>query len=398
MIKRKRLWLGVWLALGWAIALVLQTGTAAIAQSEETTGILRPPIPATELRGVWLTNIDSEVLFSKANLEQATQRLRRLNFNTMYPTVWNGGYTLYPSATAERVIGQAVDPYPGLQERDMLAEAVELGHAQGLSVIPWFEFGLMAPADSELVRRHPDWITQRRDGSQIVMQGKDPRVWLNPTHPEVRQFLADLVGEVVENYDIDGIQFDDHFGLPVELGYDDYTVELYRQEHQGKEPPEDFQDEEWMSWRASKITSLMLQIFFTVKNQNQDCIVSLSPNPRQFAYDRYLQDWYTWQRLGFLEELIVQVYRTSQERFLYELSQPELQEIRTRIPVAIGILTGLRILPIEMTQIEEQVWTTRDRQFNGMAFFFYETLGDRDEAFQQLFATPATRPTLQASR
>ncbi|WP_223278643.1 family 10 glycosylhydrolase [Nostoc sp. 'Peltigera membranacea cyanobiont' 232] len=46
-----------------------------------------------EVRGVWLTNVDSQVLFSSQNLKNALSRLNKLNFNTIYPTVWNGGYT-----------------------------------------------------------------------------------------------------------------------------------------------------------------------------------------------------------------------------------------------------------------------------------------------------------------
>ena len=46
-----------------------------------------------ELRGVWLTNIDSNVLFERDRLSAALERLHQLNFNTVYPTVWNWGYT-----------------------------------------------------------------------------------------------------------------------------------------------------------------------------------------------------------------------------------------------------------------------------------------------------------------
>ena len=109
-----------------------------------------------------------------------------------------------------------------------------------MSVIPWFEFGFMAPADSELARRYPEWLTSRQDGSTIWWEGKThQRVWLNPLRPEVQRFMTDLIVEIVSNYDIDGIQLDDHFGYPSELGYDDYTVSLYRNEHNGEFPPTD---------------------------------------------------------------------------------------------------------------------------------------------------------------
>ncbi|MEL7329514.1 MAG: family 10 glycosylhydrolase, partial [Cyanobacteria bacterium J06559_1] len=227
--------------------------------------------PARELRGVWLTNIDSDVLFSRSALETALDQLSDLNFNTVYPTVWNWGYTLFPSQVAERVTGHKQGLYPDLSEtgrqnaleaaqgdRDMLLEIIELGHERNLKVIPWFEFGFMAPADSALAERHPDWLTQKVDGTLTTPEGSHERVWLNPFHPEVQSFILELVGEISRNYDIDGFQVDDHMGLPFAYGYDPYTVNLYKQEHNGESPPIDAKDAEWTRWRA--IVLLLVQV------------------------------------------------------------------------------------------------------------------------------------------
>lgn len=371
--------------VGLSLVLCIQRPVGAIAQS--------PPVP-TELRGVWLTNVDSEVLFSRPTLNNALRRLKRLNFNTVYPTVWNWGYTLYPSAVAERAIGQRVDPHPGLQKRDMLAQAISQGHRLGLAVIPWFEFGFMAPADSELALRHPDWLTRRRDGTQVVMEGIYPRVWLNPFHPEVQQFILDLVAELASNYAIDGLQLDDHFGLPAELGYDPYTIQLYQQEHQGKRPPDDSTDAEWTRWRADRISRVMAQVFHTVKARKPDCLIALSPNSRDYSYRAFLQDWGTWERQGYIEELIVQIYREDLSSFELELTRAEIEMARDHIPVAIGILSGLKDLPIATEQIRQQVAAVRRRALSGVSFFFYETLNDRDSALSDMFPTAAVRPTV----
>ena len=217
-----------------------------------------PTTPTTELRGVWLTNIDSDVIFSRNNIIDAVNRLDKLNFNTIYPTVWQGGYTLYPSAAAQGVFGQSIDPSPELKGRDILKEIIAQSRQKGIAVIPWFEFGFMAPAESELATLHPDWLAQRRDGSTIWKEGEHERVWLNPFHPEVQQFILDLILEIVDNYDIDGIQFDDHFGLPVEFGYDPLTVLMYQE--QIKSPPSDDSRETfWVRWRADKINDFMGQ-------------------------------------------------------------------------------------------------------------------------------------------
>ncbi|WP_297086398.1 glycoside hydrolase family 10 protein [Thermoleptolyngbya sp. C42_A2020_037] len=371
------------IALGLALSMLLHLPLSGMAQSA---------LPTTELRGVWLTNIDSDVLFSSDRLSNGLRRLSRLHFNSIYPTVWNWGYTLYPSATAERVIGRQVDPHSGLQQRDMLAEAVQQGHRLGLAVVPWFEFGFMAPADSELARRHPDWLTQRRDGSQVVMEGIWPRVWMNPFHPQVQEFILSLIAELAANYEIDGLQLDDHFGLPAELGYDPYTIRLYQQEHQGQSPPANPYDAEWTRWRADRISALMVRLFETVKSYRPDCLVALSPNTQDYAYRHYLQDWKTWERRGYVEELIIQIYRDNVTSFAAELSRPEIVEARSHIPVAIGILAGLKDRPARPEVIRQQVYAVRQQGFAGVSFFFYETLHGRDRTLRTLFPRPAQRP------
>ncbi|WP_458651815.1 glycoside hydrolase family 10 protein [Sivoneniella epilithica] len=363
----------------------------------------QPSFPTQEIRGVWLTNIDSRVLFNPQLLRSAIQELGTLKFNTVYPVVWNWGYTLYPSQVMRQAIGDAIDPRePGLRGRDPLAELVQLGRQNNIAVMPWFEFGFMAPADSELVKRNPQWVTQRKDGSKVWKEGEYDRVWLNPFKPEVQQFILNLVDEIVSKYGVDGIQFDDHMGLPSEFGYDAETVALYKKENPGKEPPVNAKDPQWLRWRANKITEFMGRVFAIVKARKPYATVSLSPNSQTFSYENYLQDWVNWRRLGYVEEILLQAYRTDPTGFISELVQPDIQEAKKHIPVAIGVLTGLRNKPMPMSIIEQKVQIARDRGFSGMSFFFYETmwnlsnepLQDRKSSFQRMFTPPVTRPSL----
>ncbi len=379
-------------------------GTFGLVPAQYVAKTSIPIVKPTELRGVWLTNIDSDVLFVREKLTSALQRLRNLNFNTVYPTVWNWGYTLYPSAVAEKTIGTSLFPISSLQGRDILQETIEQGHQNGLAVIPWFEFGFMAPADSELVRRHFGWLTSRRNGDKIWKEGVENRAWLNPFHPDVQQFILDLLGEIASKYDIDGIQLDDHFGLPVEFGYDPVTVALYQKEHNGQLPPENAEDADWIRWRANKITEFMGRVFQTVKASKPKAIVALSPNPWHFSLPQHLQDWSAWEKQGFIEELIVQVYRSDLDRFVAELARPEVQAAKNHIPVGIGILTGLKGKSVSLAQIQEQVKATRDRGLAGVSFFFYESLSnwatespaERETAFKNLFPNVVARPNLLA--
>lgn len=381
MRSKQRAWFVVLLSL---VLMVILLG-----HSSQVTSA--PSHLGSEVRGVWLTNVDSDVLFSHQSISKAVQRLARLNFNTVYPTVWSRGYTLFPSIVAESAMGRAVNPSPQLVGRDFLAELVEESHQQGLSVIPWFEFGLKAPANSELVRRHPDWLTYRRMSRQITKGNEKNQVWLNPFHPMVQRFIVGLITEIVTKYDVDGIQIDDHFSLPIDLGYDTLTARLYQRENRGARPPRNPRDRNWMRWRANKITQLMTQIHQAVKTRKPECLVTLAPNSQDYAYRTSLQDWRTWEQRGLVEEIVLQVYRNDLKTFTKELDRPEIKAALNRVPVSVGILAGLKKRPVPIERIKQQVEAARKRGFAGVSFFFYESLGNRDAAFQSLFPKPLAR-------
>ncbi|XWK89536.1 MAG: glycoside hydrolase family 10 protein [Phormidium sp.] len=371
-----------------------------IPQEQIAPPVAQPPAP--EIRGVWMTNNDTDVLMDSAKLQNAVNQLAQLNFNTIYPVVWNSGYVQYPnSALAQRTgiyqsyIGR------GSQGQDILAELIKLAHSKGLLVIPWFEFGFMAPQSSELVLNHPHWLTQKQDGSQTSNSAAGEVVWLNPFLPEVQQFMTDLVLEVVDRYNIDGVQFDDHTCLPNEFGYDRYTLALYKQET-GKDAPRNPQDPAWVRWRADKITAFMTQLNHAVKQRKPQAIFSVSPNPYITAYNSFLQDWVTWVEQNIVDELIVQVYRPDINSFLDQIGRSEIQVAQQKIPTAVGVLTGLRNRPVPMPLIKSKVQAARDRGL-GVTFFFYESLWDyapepsaeRKSNFKALFNSPASRLTAQ---
>jgi len=111
----------------------------------------------------------------------------------------------------------------------------------------------------------------------------------------------------------------------------------------------------------------------------------LAPNPHPIAYANFLQDWATWERWGLIEELTVQIYRNSLSAFTAELNQAALHQAQSHIPVSVGILHGLKDLPVPMSIVEQQVQAVRQRGLAGVSFFFYETRAGRDDAIRLLF-------------
>ncbi|MBD2137974.1 glycoside hydrolase family 10 protein [Anabaena sp. FACHB-1237] len=356
-------------------------------------------IPRSEIRGVWMTNNDLDIMRDRNKVQEAVTKLRQLNFNTIYPVVWNSGYVMYPSNVARNL---EIQPFvfKGLEGHDILADLIDQGHSQNLLVIPWFEFGFMSPSTSELAVNKPEWFTQKRDGTDSSVGAAGEVKWLNPFHPQVQQFIIDLLVELTNKYDIDGIQFDDHTSLPREFGYDKYTVNLYKQEMQ-EDPPAAADDPEWVNWRANKITDFMVRLNHTIKQIKPNIIFSVSPNYHDFAYKFQLQDWLNWLRLDIIDELVVQVYRENLDSFVSKLVRAEMQEAKEKIPTAVGIMAGLRTKPVTIEQIKTQVRAAQQKDL-GVAFFYYESLCNfapeplekRFAGLQTLFPYPAIRSSL----
>ncbi|WP_411267984.1 glycoside hydrolase family 10 protein [Nostoc sp. PA-18-2419] len=384
--------------ISFITVLLVDSFTPAFTEGGRFSAIAQ--LPRQEIRGVWMTNNDFDTLKNRDKVQEAMNQLRRLNFNTIYPVVWNSGYVMYPSATAQRA---GIQPFVlrGSDGHDILADLINQAHHKGLLAIPWFEFGFMAPPTSELALNYPDWFTQKRDGSQTSISAAGEVMWLNPFYPQVQQFITNLVLEVVTQYDADGIQFDDHMSLPREFGYDRYTTALYTQETNNN-PPANAEDPEWVKWRADKITAFMVQLNQAVKQRKPQAIFSVAPNYYDFAYKFHLQDWLSWIRQNIVDELIVQIYRPNLQSFIANISRPEIQESQQTIPTGVGIMTGLRNNPVPIQQIRSQVRAAQERGL-GVIFFYYESLwnyapeplNERQAAFENFFPSPALRARVE---
>ena len=349
-----------------------------------------------EIRGIWMTNYGASLLYYSTRLDETVSNLAKHHLNTLYPAVWNRGYTLYPSPVAKQIGGVGRDrltSFPLLPFQDPVRELVHQAHRQHLRLIPWFEYGLWMPTSAAIAQKYPDWLTTTFTGEKVIGANPEPQIhpwlkplwnlkqeavganqgWLNPFHPEVQQFLVDLIADMVRRYPVDGIQLDDHFGLPIEFGYDPYTQALYRQDHGGQAPPQNPADPEWMRWRAEQITQLMGRIVGAVKAINPEAIVSLSPNSPAFAYGQYLQDWRRWVELGWLDEVIVQVYREDITALEAELYNGGFRGVNQQIPVAIGLYTGPAGQAKSSSKIQQESEAVKAAGYSGIAFFCWET-------------------------
>lgn len=260
-----------------------------------------------EVRGTWLTTTANTAIASPADTATSMHRLKEIGINTVYVESWKNGYTQFPSEALRRTIGVLQRPAhiaqdPGVRldlrpqnPRDLVQETLIEAHRNGLIYISWFEYGFMASHKetmNHLRSQKPEWLSRDVHGNEIAPNGF---VWLNPLHPEARQFLLDLVIEAVDKYDLDGVQLDDRIVWPhITMGYDDYTQKIYALEHAGRNPPKDYNDAEWMRWRADKVNEYSKIFVQEVRAKRPGLLISLSPAVYPWSWQHYLLEWPKW--------------------------------------------------------------------------------------------------------
>ncbi|WP_237068020.1 glycoside hydrolase family 10 protein [Microbulbifer guangxiensis] len=373
-----------------ALLIVLaQAGWAATANTEWKTRL------PEAVRGVWLTNVASDALYSREGIEEAVKLCDELGINTIFVVTWNKGQTLYPSRVMEAFTGVAMDPAldPTGDGRDPLQEVIDAAHPRGIRVIAWFEFGFSSSHSAnggEIARLKPHWKSLNAAGELVTKNGFD---WLNALDPEVQDFMTSLVLEVAERYEVDGIQGDDRLpAMPSEGGYNPAVIARYQREHNGKKPPLDSQEPAWVDWRAAILNDYAQDLYRQVKAVRPDLIVSFSPSIYPWSKREYLQDWPSWLREGNVDLLVPQVYRHRLADYESALQQT-MAEIpankREKFVPGVLIKVGEQLPSREL--FEGMLAANRRAGLLGEVFFFYEGLSHFRESIRASYQAQPVR-------
>jgi uncharacterized lipoprotein YddW (UPF0748 family) len=219
---------------------------------------------------------------------------------------------------------------------------------------------------------------------------------MNGYHPDVRDFIADLVREVATTYRVDGVQGDDRLpAQPVEGGYAPLTDSLYRSAR-GTEPPAP-RDSAWMQWRADRLTAFADRIYRETKAIDATLQVSWSPSVYPWSMREYLQDWPSWLRRGAADLVHPQVYRRSLDRYRSTLRRQHPDSLGLpdshHSKMYPGILIQVGDYRVAPDTLVSMVQANRNLGFNGEVLFFYEGLrAENNRLADTLKATVYQRP------
>lgn len=129
-----------------------------------------------------------------------------------------------------------------------------------------------------------------------VVKEVDDGYYFNPCYDSVRNLIINGIKEVIENYDVDGIHFDDYFYPTTDKSFDkdEYkksgsSLSLY-------------------AWRRQNIDKLIKQAYKTVKSRNK--IFGISPHCSfYYNYNTQYADIEKWcKNDGYIDYIAPQIY------------------------------------------------------------------------------------------
>ncbi len=232
-----------------------------------------------ELRGVWVSTaycldfpskVDLDVDSLKKEIDTIVENTKKWGLNAIYFQVRPCSDSFYKSEIYP--VSRFLSSNFTLPDNfDPLKYFIEKSHENGIQLHAWINPLRVTTGSAD----NPAWdVTELPDGHpakinpEYTVAYADGKLYYNVGLPQVRQLVADGVKEIVENYNIDGIHFDDYFYPYPVSGAEFDDLKAYEQYGNGLSL-DDF--------RRQSVNTMVELVYNTVKSQNHDISFGISP-------------------------------------------------------------------------------------------------------------------------
>ncbi|MDE6300637.1 MAG: family 10 glycosylhydrolase [Muribaculaceae bacterium] len=190
---------------------------------------------------------------------------------------------------------------------------IQEAHARGIEVYAWLNpyryCGQYAHEDTPLNynNTHPEWL---------IVQSKE--TILNPALEEVKQRIVDVVMDIMDKYEIDGVVFDDYFySNPTPMSLDE---DLYKEAKKA-----DSSIGSQLEWRIANVNSMIKRVHDAIKARAPWMTFGISPagaasppNIKSYGlepcpesdwqYSSIASDPISWYAAGIVDYMSPQIY------------------------------------------------------------------------------------------
>lgn len=256
-----------------------------------------------ELRGVWITYMDLNLDDDKRSEKDFTDKFTEIadncndsGFNTLIVQVRPFCDALYKSEyfPFSHIITGVQGEIP---DYDPLKIMCNICEEKNLRIHAWVNPYRVKTNETPKDLSDDNPYIKNKDLAVETESG----VYLNPALQEVRDLIVNGVCEIAENYDVDGIQFDDYFYPTEDESFDKTQYEEYKS---SAENPMDLNE-----WRKANVNIMVAQCYMALHNIDNDIAFGISPQGNLSNNEGLSADVRTWcKEVGYIDYICPQVY------------------------------------------------------------------------------------------
>ena len=302
----------------------------------------------TKLHGVWIAtaaNLDypsqqtSNDEMLRAEADKILDDCNSLGINAVFLQVRPSGDAFYPSNLypwSHYLTGtQGIAPENNF---DVLDYWINSSHSRGIELHAWINPYRVASdaslklAENNPAKKHPEWTIKYKNG-----------LYLDPGIPDAKNYVIEGIKEILKNYDVDGIHFDDYFypgkDFDDSRSYTDYGMNTAKDD-----------------WRRSNTDSLIRETGEAVHSIKKNVVFGVSPcgiwanrsvnehgsdtNGTSAYYDMYA-DTLKWAKEGYVDYIAPQIYwytgfKAADYTILSQWWQSQTDNTGTKLYIGLG--------------------------------------------------------------
>ena len=297
-----------------------------------------------EFRGVWIAsvyNIDWPKTLDnpeaqKQEFIEILDKLQSLNINAIFVQVRPTSDALYKSYInpwSKYLTGEQ-GKYPGY---DPLQFMIEETHKRDMEFHAWLnpyrittqgtDLNELAPNNPARIK--PEWVLEFNNA-----------LFYDPENPEVIEYVAITVYEIIKKYDVDGIHFDDYF-YPESTEIKDYAME-------------ENQVSDIIAWRKKCITQLIKETHSVVKSANKNIEFGISPLGNNEKCHAMGIDAQELCKMNVIDYICPQLYWSLKYKVMpFEKAAKTWQEMTKN--TGVKLFGGLALYKIG-TELDDKTW------------------------------------------
>lgn len=279
------------------IFIIFLSGNATVSKNKYVSEDL-------EIRGVYISYLEYLTYFkgnslsiNKAYISKMLDNLSSININTIF---------LQVSPFSDSIYNSKIFPYsytltgvegknPGM---DYLEYFIKEGKKRKIKIHAWinpYRISLTNDTNS-LSKDNPAYSLLNTNSVSISDNG----IYYNPASPYVYSLILKQVTELITNYNIVGIHFDDYF-------YPNNKIDLVNYENYKNKNKSDISISEY---RLNVVNSLIKSVYTLIKDYNKDLIFSIAPDGNiNNNYTYHFADVKTWlSDNNYVDLILPQVY------------------------------------------------------------------------------------------